>query len=242
MGRAGAVVLLSFSVLFFALTPAKEAHSQENDDGRQWVGPQNGEIDDRALRSGERLVLEAQLTSTDPIFREQAIDRLVDLARSDRLSGYDPSLLDILEFVLLEPHTREYRGRGGPASVYSRVQVVEVLRSVGGPNAITLIVSMLQLETDPVVLTEGLRALRSLDVYPDDEVLRALRRVIYYLRDVRPDEGLMLNAVGTVEYLDGIGWGIEDADLFRGMIDLLEGPYSSRARRAVLASLDRIRR
>ena len=187
-------------------------------------------------------MLRAQLSSGMPAFRERAVSRLVHLADSGELSGYDPQLLDVIEEVLLEP-SRSARHNSPPQSgLEMRDDLVHVLATLGGPNSIVLLSEMLLLENDPIVLSSGLAALRQLSAYPDERILRSLVRVARLLRDRIIDAGLLYELLRTVDELDQIGWGIENVELFRTLIDILDRPYSSRARSELLATLDRIRR
>jgi HEAT repeat protein len=192
------------------------------------------------MTQGDRLLF-AQAQTSDPGMKLQVINDLAARARAGVLSPKDRTSLFILRYLAEEGVRSKVITSPGRNFPEVRRAACEILGMVGGPESASILISVLETETEPMVLSEAVFALGKTGVPPERDIMELLTRIIDNHVLPKGDNNLAFACLLSVEKFEQAGTGIDDPALFRALIKVAEAPFIGDVRRKAMAVLDRLR-
>jgi HEAT repeat protein len=217
-------------ILIFLYFSYSNLYGENNPD---WVVP--GE-----MSRGDRLLL-AQAITADPGMKIRVVEELAHRARAGVLSQNDINSLFILRHLAEEGVRTKVITAPGRNFPEVRRAACEVLGLVGGARSAMILVSVLETEQEPMVLSEAVFALAKTGVPPEKNIIELLTRIIETRVLPRVDNNLAFACLLSIEKFGSLGTGIDDPSLFRAVIRIADGPFIGDVRRRALAVLDNLR-
>jgi len=223
----------SFAVIVLSLLScAAEIRGEEKD----WIVPGTAAVRERLLF--------AQAVSPNRETKIRALREIGGSIEAGTLPPGDAESLAILSYLAQEGVKSETRG-GSPAERdYPDVRRAscELLGKLGGEEATRTLLSVLESESEPMVLSEAVYAIARIGGRPDRKILRILTRLIEVHVLAKNDDNLAFTCLLAVEKLDTPERRIDDPDLYRAILRMLDAPLIGEVRRKALDVIDRLRK
>ena len=209
-----------------------------------WVRPDAADSTIPALRPQVITALRAQAFAIDLDAKSRVLATLGQMHAEDQLSPDDSPALDLLAFLATESYDFQIRREGRVINDFPmiRADAVLLLGSIGGPAATATLERVLKHEEDAYVLSQAVTAVAQTASAPTPELLSTLTTLVTRMNAVaRPDNALAIAVVNAVGDLHERSGGIDDPDLFRALISIAQGGYSTTVRRAAARVIDELR-
>jgi HEAT repeat protein len=189
--------------------------------------------------------LRAEAFAIDLAAKARALATLEDLHAENRLGPDDSLAVDLIAFLATESYDFQVRREGRVINDFPmiRAEAVRLLGSLGGAGATATLSRVLRYEDDPYVLSQAVIAVAQAASGPTPELLRTLTTLVNQMNALRrPDNALAIAIVNAVRDLHERSAGIDDPDLFRALISITQGGYSTAVRRAAVEVINTLRR
>ena len=245
MTRHAALLTLAFLVCILPATAAAQAPDAESEPGdADWIRLESAQTGRSHAERTEVHILHARATSPNTAMQMQALSRVRSLVEANDPVSRFPEVTEIVSILVLEPYRVERYG-GDPAAPPSetgnpavRVQALELLGRIGGPEAYEVVVESLRVERDTAVRAAALRVLPRLGVRPEADLPGILART---MQRSSGDAASLRSALEAVRALH-VRYGFMDTpELFTAVINVAQGPYTAGLRREAFEVLEMLR-
>ena len=245
MTRHAALLTLAFLVCILPATAAAQAPDAESEPGdADWIRLESAQTGRSHAERTEVHILHARATSPNTAMQMQALSRVRRLVETNDPVSRFPEVTEIVSILVLEPYRVERYG-GDPAAPPSetgnpavRVQALELLGRIGGPEAYEVVVESLRVERDTAVRAAALRVLPRLGVRPEADLPGILART---MQRSSGDAASLRSALEAVRALH-VRYGFMDTpELFTAVINVAQGPYTAGLRREAFEVLEMLR-
>ena len=216
---------------------------QPETDG-DWVRPDDGVSDIPSVGTQAIVALRAEAFAVDLDAKARVLATLGQMHEEGRLSPDDGQALDLIAFLATESYDFQIRRDGRVVNDFPmvRAEAVRLLGAVGGPAATITLQRVLNHEDDAFVLSQSVTAVAQAAREATPELLTTLTTLVTRMNALRrPDNALALAVVNAVNDLHERSGGIDDPDLFRALILIAQGGYSTTVRRAAARVIDALR-
>ncbi len=210
-----------------------EQPSAGNEPADDWI---SGEGRRRPTRSEVTVAhVQAGLPSLEA--KERALRLINRIYEEGRLTAFDAQTIAVLEF-LAEEGVRVGSGNFPTA----RRRAVELLAKVGGRDAREILLSVLDNDPEPMVLSEAVYGLGRMQAVPDVELTAAFAEVIRQNNTRYLDDSLAFSTLVAIEMIHEGTAGIRDPNLFYAIFDMAEAGYARQISERVFYTLDLLRK
>jgi HEAT repeat protein len=209
-----------------------------------WVQPGPEASNIAPVREQAITALRAEAFRTDLDAKSRVLSTLRGMQEDNRLSPVDGQAIELISFLATESYDFQIRQDGRVINDFPmiRAEAVQLLGSVGGPAATVTLQRVLSHEEDAYVLSRAVTAVAQAAPEPSPELLATLTTLVNHMNAVRrPDNALAIAVVYAVEDMHQSSGGIDDPDLFRALISIAQGGYSTTVRRAAARVIDTLR-
>ncbi len=223
----------SFALIFLSmLVLSPEIRGEERD----WIVP-------GAAAVRERLLF-AQAVSPNRETKFSALREIGGGIETGTLSPNDGNVLSILAYLAQEGVKSETRGGSPGERDFPDVRRAscELLGRIGGEGAKRTLLSVLETESEPMVLSEAVYALALIGGRPDPKIVQVLTRLLEVRVLAKNDDNLAFTCLLAIEKLDTREHRIDDPGLYRALLRLLDAPLIGEVRRKALDVIDRLRK
>jgi hypothetical protein len=255
MLRAFLVAALIFSLVPVVVTPqageeggASGANgAAENgvaEDGADWIRLESARAGRSRQEQTEVHIILARALSPDRSMQLQSLGRIRELIEANDPVSRFPEVTEIISLVALAPHRLQRSGAVAPPAdgipdAGVRLEAVELLGRIGGPQAYDVLVEVLTVEEDAAVRRAAVSALPGLGVRPGDELPGVLARV---LEESHGDPRSVLAVLHAVDRLHGRYGFMDRPVLFIEVMEVAQGPYPRRVRTEAFELVETLRR
>ena len=209
-----------------------------------WVRPEGGDPHVPPVGPQAVIALRAQAFAINLDAKARVLATLRHMHEENRLSPNDAPAIDLIAYLATESHDFQVRRDGRVINNFPmiRAEAVRLLGSVGGPASTATLQRVLNHEDDTYVLSQAVTAVARAAPEPTPELLTTLTTLVNRMNAVRrPDNALAIAVINAVNDLHGRSSAIDDPDLFRALISIAQGGYSTTVRRAALQVIDTLR-
>ncbi len=216
---------------------------QPDTDG-DWVRPDGADSTIPTVRPQAIIALRAEAFAIDLDAKNRVLATLGQMYEENLLSPDDSPAMDLIAFLATESYDFQVLREGRVINDFPmiRAEAVRLLGSVGGPAATATLERVLKHEDDTYVLAQTVTAVARAAPAPTPELLMTLTTLVGRMNAVRrPDNALAIAVINAVSDLHERSGGIDDPDLFRALISIAQGGYSTTVRRAAARVIDELR-
>jgi len=219
-------------VVFSLLAPAQGIRGEEKD----WIVPGAAAVRSRLLF--------AQAASPDRESKFHALREIGGNIETGTISPNDGNVLSILTYLAQEGVKSETRGGFPSERNYPDVRRAScaLLGRMGGEGAKKTLLSVIESESEPMVLSEAVYALALIGGKPDPKILQILTRLLEVHVLAKYDDNLAYTCLLAVEKLDTPEHRMDDPDLYRAILRMLDAPLMGEVRRKAFDVIDRLRK
>ncbi|MEE8441665.1 MAG: HEAT repeat domain-containing protein [Spirochaetia bacterium] len=210
-----------------------------------WVRPAGDDPAIPTVGPQAIITLRAEALAIDLDAKARVLATLGNMNAENRLSPDDGPAMNLISFLATESYDFQVRRGGQIINDFPmiRAEAVRLLGSVGGPTATATLERVLNHEDDAYVLSQAVTAVARAAPESTPGLLRTLTTLVNHMNVVRrPDNALAIAVVNAVSDLHERFGGIDDPDLFRALLSIAHGGYSTAVRRAAVEVIDKLRR
>jgi hypothetical protein len=176
--------------------------------------------------SVETLVIREQSRADSRDMKLIALEYINDAIAGGRVND---EIVKALDYMAVEGVVNKSR-EGGLGRVTNnfpdvRAKAAEYLGKVGGVAAKDTLIKMVLTDTEPMVLTEAIKALAAIGMNDNEEVATAISWIVTRFDILNPDNTMALAALNAYEQLAASNNGIKDPSTIRTIIRIAEGNY-----------------
>ena len=221
-----------------------ESTDTQPDTSGDWVQPETETPTIPPVRPQAITALRAQAFAGDLDAKARVLSTLGGMQQDNLLGPDDEPGIDLISFLATESYDFQIRRNGRVINDFPmiRAEAVRLLGAVGGPAATVTLQRVLRYEADAYVLSQAVTAVAQAATEPSPELLTTLTTLVNRMNAVgRPDNALAMSVINAVEDLHERSTGIDDPDIFRALISIAQGGYSSTVRRSAIRVVDKLR-
>jgi HEAT repeat protein len=214
------------------------------DSASDWIQPGTDTPTTLPIPEQALTTLRAQAFRINIDSKSRVLSTLRVMLQDNRLGPDDGPAVELISFLATEAYDFQIRQDGRVTNDFPmiRAEAVQLLGSVGGPAATVTLQRVLKHEEDGYVLSRAVTAVAQASPEPSPELLSTLTALVNHMNAVRrPDNALAMAVINAVEDLHVSSKGIDDPDLFRALISIAQGGYSTAVRRAAVRVIDILR-
>jgi hypothetical protein len=227
--------------------PAESGPPEDNgaaEDGADWIRLESARAGRSRQEQTEVHIILARALSPNRSMQIQALGRIRELIEANEPVSRFPEVTEIISLMALAPHRLQRSGAKAPPAdgipdAGVRLEAVELLARIGGPQAYEVLVEVLSVEEDAAVRRAAVTALPALGVRPAEELPAVLARV---LADSYGDPESVLAVLRTVDRLHARYGFMDRPVLFIEIMDVAQGPYPRRVRAEAFELVETLRR
>lgn len=215
------------------------------ENGADWVRPEAEEDQPPPIGEQALTALRAQAFSVDLDAKDRVLAALEQRNDNGQLGSLDEQAIEVIAFLATESYDYEVRRSGRTINDFPsvRARAVQLLGSVGGPLAQSTLHHVLIKEQDPFVLAQAVTAIAGAADAPSADLMKDMASLVTRMSaQRRPDNALAAAVVRAVQRFNERFGHIDDPDIFRALISIAQGGYSTTIRRRALEVIDQLRR
>ncbi|MDR1316051.1 MAG: HEAT repeat domain-containing protein [Spirochaetales bacterium] len=227
-----------FPVLAVLVLPAFPAWGQDTEQSAEdegWVRP-----DREALRQELRL---GQALAPDLHMKMDILGQIMNKARAGGISPEDKNIMQVLRYLAGEGTLTRMPSRSLSEADFpeARRASCEVLGYIGGKSSREILLAVLKAENTSFVLSQAVISLGKITDEADAELTRAFTSLLERkILSGGGDEPLAAALLSAVDKLAGSKSGIQDEDLFRALMRMLDLPLTRNLRQKTMLLIEKI--
>ena len=201
-------------------------------------------IEELYLQNAEIRIIREQAVSQDRDMKLLALDNIQGMLDEGKLSSGAPEAFFVLDYLSGEGINNQVTENKRLVNYYPEVRrrAVNLLGQLGGENAQTTLVTVLDNDIEPMVMAEAAYALGQLGKNDNNVASQAIARAIL-LEDVTlPDNNFAFASLLAFEKLAAANGGLNDSTAFQAIIRIAQGNYITKVRLKAVQVLDSLRR
>ncbi|MCA1754221.1 MAG: hypothetical protein LC641_05895 [Spirochaeta sp.] len=225
---------------------AEDTDAPETNNSPDWVRPQDRPAEpwpgrEHDLLHIQRLSVRGSLTD-----QKNALHMLSRHIEADRVRASDVEVMRLLEHMVLTGIRSARINPANPADstharAIVRVQAVQLIASVGGPETEPVLSELLSKEQSSLVLSYGVAAAREIGKAPGPELESQLTAVAKRNNNVMHDEALARELIQTIEqYYIRYGYTVQP-EMFREILRMAREAMTLSTRRQAAEAIRTLR-
>ncbi|MGM0674395.1 MAG: HEAT repeat domain-containing protein [Spirochaetota bacterium] len=176
----------------------------------------------------ELQIIRGQALSNNRDTKLLALQNIRQMIEDGSLSRDNSGMFTLLQSLASEGTSRQVRSNGGVINNYPdiRRQAAQLLGEVGGSQAKDVLISVLQDDPEPMVLSEAVYALGKIGDNEDNRTVEQIVRVLQVENaSESPDDNLAYASLLALEKIAESQGGLSDPDAINIILEVAGGSY-----------------
>jgi HEAT repeat protein len=227
---------VSVFLVILGMAPVFFLHPQEQETDEDWLRPGRAAVQ-RELRYAQALAPDMRTKLT-------VIAEIRDRAMAGGIAAEDKNALGILRYLTEEGTRSRNQNQSFAAKSFpeARRASCEALGYIGGGTSREILISVLELDPEPMVLSEAVFALGKITTEPDEKILGAFRNLLETKVLVSGgDNNLAMALLSAIGKLADSETGVRDEELFRALMRILDTPLSPAVRQKARQLIEKMK-
>lgn len=215
-------ILMCVLIMLVAVVGFAQSEDAEGETGSQT-------IEELYLSQDVELqIIRGQALSNNRDTKLLALQNIRQMIEDGSLSRDNSGMFTLLQSLASEGTSRQVRSNGGVINNYPdiRRQAAQLLGEVGGSQAKDVLISVLQDDPEPMVLSEAVYALGKIGDNEDNRTVEQIVRVLQVENaSESPDDNLAYASLLALEKIAESQGGLSDPDAINIILEVAGGSY-----------------
>jgi hypothetical protein len=194
---------------------------------RPGVTPSNQEmsVEQSYLQESVELMIIREQSRTDS--RDMKFVALEYIGDAINRGNRSDEIRAALEYLSLEGVLNVARENGRVVNNFPdvRKEAASYLGKLGTPEAKNTLMKMVNVDNEPMVITEAIRSLGTIGSNDADEVSKTIAWTVSRFHNLNPDNFMALSAIDAFERIAAANGGLRDRSAMEVLVKIAEGPY-----------------
>lgn len=188
---------------------------------------EEGTIEEFYLQSLEMQIIREQAVQLDRDMKLLALDNIEQLLEEGKVGNGDAEVHYLLDYLANEGVGHQVRENNRLVNDFPivRKEACALLGKLGGEDAKNTLVTILNGDAEPMVLSEAVYQLGVIGLNDNNEASRAIAAAVNRQNIVNPSDNFAYASLLAFQKLAVANGGLQDPDAFRAIISIAQGPY-----------------
>lgn len=200
-------------------------------------------VEELYLQDIEFQILSEQAFSQDQELKMGVLDVMEKMIQDGQVK--DRSKLEfVLEYLAMEGTGRRVRENAQLVNYFPEVRrrAANLLGRVGGEGAKNALISVLVIDNEPMVKAEAAYSLGMIGLNEANETVKAILFTLEQEDPSQPDNNLGYAICLALEKIARKNNGIKEAEAYRALVRIAQGPYIRTVKQKALATLNELKK
>jgi len=228
--KATTILTVAFAVCLAAVAGAEDTKKELT-------------VEELYLRDIEFQVLSEKAFSGDPELKMSVLDEMEQMIEDGKVE--DPDKVQfVLEYLAMEGTGRRVRENARVVNYFPEVRrrAANLLGRLGGEKAKDALISVLIIDDEPMVKAEAAYALGVVGINAANDTVKAILFTLSQEDPSTPDNNLGYAICLALEKIAKANGGIKEADAYRALVRIAQGPYIRTVKQKALATLEELKK
>jgi HEAT repeat protein len=200
-------------------------------------------VEELYLRDIEFQILSEKAFSTDPELKLSVLDEIEKTIQDGQVKDRN-KVEFVLEYLAMEGTARRVRENARLINYFPEVRrrAANLLGQLGGEGARNALISVLVIDDEPMVKAEAAYALGVIGMNEGSGTVRAILYTLERENPAQPDNNLGYAICLALEKIAKKNNGIKEADAYRALVRIAQGPYIRTVKQKALETLEELKK
>ena len=200
-------------------------------------------VEELYLRDIEFQILSEKAFSTDPELKLSVLDEIEKTIQDGQVKDRN-KVEFVLEYLAMEGTARRIRENARLINYFPEVRrrAANLLGQLGGEGARNALISVLVIDDEPMVKAEAAYALGLIGMDEGSGTVKAILYTLERENPAQPDNNLGYAICLALEKIAKKNNGIKEADAYRALVRIAQGPYIRTVKQKALETLEELKK